>query len=272
MGRDADARAHAAGRVAGGGGRRCERADAGAGRLRRVPALAARRGAGIRGGESVSRAAIVIASLWLASAASPANAKSSEAKRERERRAQALEDLDIDIDLDLPDLAIPDIDIPDIDIDLPQMLARSMPHDRRVDEDEDDDHDVEVDVGDDDDVAVTDDRGGKAKIYKLNKQRAIRVPRMHLGEDDHDSAEREATAQAKGRGSATLPVKGPVTFQIRAQAGEVEVVGSDRKQVSVTLSEAPAEDIALFAFGDRVEPSFHGRRTLRRGKLRVELP
>jgi hypothetical protein len=95
---------------------------------------------------------------------------------------------------------------------------------------------------------------------------------MHLGEDDHESDERDATAQARGRGSAILPVKGPVTFQVRAQAGDIEVVATDKRQVSVTLTEAAAEDIALFAFGDRVEPSFRGRRTLRRGKLRVELP
>ena len=59
---------------------------------------------------------------------------------------------------------------------------------------------------------------------------------------------------------------------MRAQAGEVEVVATDKRQVSVTLTEAPADEITLYAFGDRVEPSFRGRRTLRRGKLRVELP
>jgi len=106
----------------------------------------------------------------------------------------------------------------------------------------------------------------------MNQKRVFRAPHVHLGEDDRDFDEREATAQAKGRGSATLPVKGPVTFQVRAQAGEVEVVGTDKRQVSVTLSDAPPDEIALFAFGDRVEPSFRGRRTLRRGKLRVELP
>jgi len=70
-----------------------------------------------------------------------------------------------------------------------------------------------------------------------------RRPRVRLGEEERDSDERDATAQAKGRGSATLPVKGPITFQIRAQAGEVEVIATDKKQVSVTLSEAPAEDL-----------------------------
>src|SRR2546430_8690061 len=58
----------------------------------------------------------------------------------------------------------------------------------------------------------------------------------------------------------------------RAQSGDVEVVSTDKPQVLISVSEAPAEEVALYAFGDRVEPSFRGRRTLRRGKLRVELP
>jgi len=160
---------------------------------------------------------------------------------------------------------LPDLDLSGIEIELPHLLVRAS---SRHPEDEDQDEEVD----DDGDVEVSDDHGVKVKIYKLNEKRVFRAPRVHLGEDDRDFDEREATAQAKGRGSATLAVKGPVTFQVRAQAGEVEVVATDKHQVSVTLSDAPVEDIALFAFGDRVEPSFRGRRTLRRGKLRVELP
>jgi len=71
------------------------------------------------------------------------------------------------------------------------------------------------------------------------------------------------TRQPRRRAAKRDPAgEGAITFQIRAQAGEVEVIATDKKQVSVTLSEAPAEDIALYAFGDRVEPAFHGRRTL----------
>jgi hypothetical protein len=161
---------------------------------------------------------------------------------------------------------VPKLDLPEFEFELP-MLARS--GSRHQDEDEDEDVDVDEDQ---DDVEVNSDQGSKVKVYKLNQKRVIRAPRVHLGEDDREFDEREATAQAKGRGTASLSVKGPVTFQVRAQAGEVEVVATDKRQVTVSLSEAPVEEIALFAFGDRVEPSFRGRRTLRRGKLRVELP
>jgi hypothetical protein len=207
---------------------------------------------------------VVIAVLWSASAAE-AKPKSAEP----DRKAAKPERWEHDFHFEMPDLPIlprlPDLDLSGIEIDLPPLLAGTSPHDHESDEDQED-------PATDDDVDVSDDHGSKVKIYKLNRQRGIRPPRMHMGEDDHESDERDATAQAKGRGSATLPVKGPVTFQVRAQAADVEVIATDKRQVSVTLSEAPAEDIALFAFGDRVEPSFRGRRTLRRGQLRVELP
>jgi hypothetical protein len=162
---------------------------------------------------------------------------------------------------------LPDLDLSGIEIDLPELLASALPHEHGhdVDEDNDEDHEMGHDV-------EVDEDNDHVKIYKLNRQRSIRLPRMRIGEDDSASDEREATAQSRGRGSATLEVKGPVTFQVRAQAGEVEVTATDKRQVSVTLSDAPAEEIALYAFGDRVEPSFRGRRTLRRGKLHVELP
>ena len=215
------------------------------------------------------RAGVVTAVCILIAAAAQAKQKPAERERKAAPHEQWWEHLDLDLDLDLPDLppipGLPDLDFSDIDVHvgLPQMLARGSS--RMHEEDEEEDHDA------DDDVEV-DDHDGKVKVYKLNKQRGIRLPRVHLGEDDHEADERDATAQAKGRGSASLSVNGPVTFQVRAQAGEVDVVATDKRQVSVTLTEAPAEDIALFAFGDRIEPSFRGRRTLRRGRLRVELP
>ncbi len=159
-----------------------------------------------------------------------------------------------------------EIELPEIDIELPRLLAKAIP--RHSDPD---DEDIDIDVDDSGEDRVETGQDGKTKIYKLNPQR-IRVPRIRVGEDDRELDEREATGQAKGKGGATLEVKGPVTFQVRAQAGEVEVVATDKRQVSVTLTEAPADEITLYAFGDRVEPSFRGRRTLRRGKLRVELP
>ena len=193
------------------------------------------------------RAVVVMATLWLVSGAGEAKRGSAPTDWKSSHRQDWHEF--------------------DFEIDLPGLLARasSQTHDAE-------DAEEEQDAQGDDDMELRDDQGSRVKIYKLNPQRPVRPPRMHLGEDDHEFDEREATAQARGRGSAILPVKGPVTFQVRAQAGDIEVVASDKRQVSVTLTGAAAEDIALFAFGDRVEPSFRGRRTLRRGRLRVELP
>ncbi len=197
-----------------------------------------------------------------------AKARTEEDEGKPAQRHRVNRHLDIQIP-GIPGLPLlPQIDLSAIEIDLPELLASAMPHDHDVDVDVDDDEDHETNH----DVEVDEDRDGNVKVYKLNRQRSIRLPRMRIGEDDSESDEENATARSRGRGSATLQVKGPVTFQVRAQAGEVEVIATDKRQVTVTLSDAPAEDIALYAFGDRVEPAFRGRRTLRRGKLRVELP
>ena len=206
----------------------------------------------------------VITSAPAAKASSAADAKS--ARKDRHQLERDLQHLVLELP-DLPFLpALPDLDLSGIDIELPDLLANALSHGVDADEmDEDEEpagREVEPDEHDNENV----------KVYKLNRLHSIRLPRIRLREEGTESDERDATAQAKGRGSATLPVNGPVTFQVRAQAGEVEVIASDKKQVSVTLSDAPAEEIALYAFGDRVEPSFRGRRTLRRGKLRVEVP
>jgi len=210
----------------------------------------------------VIRAVVMMASLSLVSGAGEAKPGSAAPDWKSSQRQKWP-----DFDFQLPDVVIPELELPDFEIDFPGLLAWGPSRNPDSVDDEED-----QDAQGDDDMELRDDQGSRVKIYKLNPQRPVRPPRMHLGEDDHEFDEREATAQARGRGSAILPVKGPVTFQVRAQAGEIEVVATDKRQVSVTLSEAAAEDIALFAFGDRVEPSFRGRRTLRRGKLRVELP
>src|SRR5207245_1824560 len=221
-----------------------------------VPALPARRGAGLGGGNSVIRAVLMPAVTRLAA---PVLAKTAAAEADRQSARRDWHQLERDWqhpELDLPDIpflpGLPDLDLSGIEIDLPELLAKAMPHDRDPDQADEDEEDRGREVEPDE------DRDDNVRVYKLNRQHSIRLPRVRLGEEESDSDERDATAQAKGRGSATLPVKGPITFQIRAQAGEVEVIATDKKQVSVTLSEAPAEDIALYAFGDRVEPAFHG--------------
>ena len=198
-------------------------------------------------------------------------------------------DFDFDFDIDVPDVQV---EVPEISVDLPdlselaslsalsalefpemkssQMMARN--RDRRRDRDQQDEDDDDRDA--DQQVDSEDDHGAKVRVYKLSPQQRIHLPRVgRLPEMDEDELdERRATGQARGRGSATLQVRGPITFQLRAQTGEVEIVSTDKQQVSVSLSDAPAGEVALYAFGDRVEASFGGRRTLRRGKLRVELP
>jgi len=180
----------------------------------------------------------------------------------------AVPDLDIDVD----------ISVPDIDIRLPEIVLPALPgllmarghergHDPADDDDDDDDRDdQDNDQGDHNDQGV--------HIYKMTPQAPrIHVPRVRVrSDDDEDWDERDATAQARGRGSVTLPVKGPVTLQVRVQNGDITVATAAGSQVRMTLEDSSDQDVALYAFGDRVQPVFRGRRTLRHGKLRVELP
>jgi len=91
-------------------------------------------------------------------------------------------------------------------------------------------------------------------------------------EDDEEADVPSTRAKAKN-GVATLPAKGPVTVRVRAQSGEVEVVGSDRPQVTAMLSDVPSrDDVQLSQSGDRIDVQVGSRKALRRGKLRVEAP
>jgi hypothetical protein len=188
------------------------------------------------------------------------------------------------IDVDIPE--IPEIhqliEIPDfseiLEMDFGEMqgLPRLLAHSGRTGHSRtgDDDDEESDDDNDDKDKTTRPDQKG-VHVYRMNDwskfQNAFRWPRVRVRDED-DFDERNATGQARGNGSATLAVKGPVTFQMHAQAGEVEVVGTDKQQVSISVGDAPAEEVRLSAFGDRIEPSFRGRRLLRRGKLHVELP
>src|SRR5260370_5921180 len=160
---------------------------------------------------------------------------------------------------DLPDIDLSEMELPEIDVqvlaDVPQIVAS-----------EEGDEDQDSDEGTDE------HEHPGVHVYKMRPEQRIRIPRIHEGWGHGEWNEgkwwSDATAQAKGRGGAALPVKGPVTFQLHAQAGDIDVVSTDKQQVMVTVSDAPPEDVALYAFGDRVEPSFRGRRSLRRGKMR----
>ena len=91
--------------------------------------------------------------------------------------------------------------------------------------------------------------------------------------DDEGSGE-APSARANGKnGAASLAVKGPFTFRLRVQSGEVEVVPSEKPQIALSVDGVPATgDVQILQFGDRIEAEFNGRRQLRRGRLRVELP
>lgn len=142
------------------------------------------------------------------------------------------------------------------------------------DSDEDDEEDPDDDEGD------SDHRDGD-RVYRMDRSREElralrdrireRAPRAR-GDDEDDDRDSRATGKARGIGSASLAVRGPITLQLRAHSGDMEIVSSDRPAVSMTLSDSPSQEIALFAFGDRVEAKFRGQRDLRRGKLRVEVP
>jgi DUF4097 and DUF4098 domain-containing protein YvlB len=92
--------------------------------------------------------------------------------------------------------------------------------------------------------------------------------------DDEGSSGQQPTARAAGKdGSATLAVKGPITFSLRMQSGEAEVVASNKPQVTLTVSgTAKSGDLQLVQFGDRVEAEFGGHMAIRHGRVRVELP
>jgi hypothetical protein len=138
-------------------------------------------------------------------------------------------------EIDIPEIHIPELDFDIPDLDVPRLLAEA-----------DGDHEG---------------RGWWSHGMRHNDQADQDAQDMPTG----------ASAQAQGRGSATLAVKGPVTFRLRAQGGDVEVVASDQQRVAVSLADS-TDEIALYAWGDRVEPSFRNRRGLRHGKLRVEVP
>ena len=77
---------------------------------------------------------------------------------------------------------------------------------------------------------------------------------------------------ASGAGSASAKVTGPVKLELRAYAADLEVVASDKPAVTLTVEGKPGLRVALFASGDRLEAQFSGKRQLREGRARIELP
>ena len=81
------------------------------------------------------------------------------------------------------------------------------------------------------------------------------------------------TRLASGIGSVGTNASGPITFFLRVASATVEVVASEGALVRVTLQDQPRAGLSLVSTGgDRLEAEFDGRRRLRSGKLRIEVP
>jgi Putative adhesin len=211
-------------------------------------------------------------------------------------------DIDLpDIDIDLPDIDIPDIQIPEIKIpkihipkihipriDIPDVSFLIAHASKNHQQDDDaDDEDCDEDCGPDMPVPAVppvppnapgqqferEDRNGM-HVYRMQTTHPGNSTRIHIGrhDDDSESDESGSTARAQGKGSATLAVKGPVTFRFSARGGNIEVTSTDKPQVTIRVEGQEGADVALYSFGDRVEPRFRNRHSLRGGKLHVELP
>jgi DUF4097 and DUF4098 domain-containing protein YvlB len=76
---------------------------------------------------------------------------------------------------------------------------------------------------------------------------------------------------AAGTGSATAHVAGPVKLELRAYAAEVEIVAAEGPRIAISLADKSVH-VALSISGERVEAQFGGKRQLRQGKARIELP
>jgi hypothetical protein len=188
-----------------------------------------------------------------------------------------------DLHFDLRGFEMPDLDLSDLRRELGKLrsLARLRDLDltgpgllalRDEDEDSEDSDDEASDAGTSDRARQERDRATRDRDL-WNQGRWDRS-RWRSRFDDEDASGEQPSSRAAGKnGAATLAVKGPVTFRLRVQSGEVEVVASDKPQIALSVDGVPvAGGVQLLQFGDRVEAEFSGRRQLRRGRLRVELP
>jgi hypothetical protein len=154
----------------------------------------------------------------------------------------------------VPRVEVPEleVDVPEFEVDVPDVSLAM------AGEDEGDEDDADQAFRDAD------------KSHRDARQRH----RDSMRGADDDSFDEKPTARAEGKdGSATLPVKGPVTVRLRVQAGEALVVASDKPQVVVTIRGVPRpRDLQLVQFGDRVETRIGGSSQLRHGEMRVEVP
>jgi len=79
-------------------------------------------------------------------------------------------------------------------------------------------------------------------------------------------------AVASGTGAATAPARAPLTFELRTYAAAVEVVQARAESVTVSTPDAPAARIEIEVNGGRFEARVDGRRQVREGRIRLEVP
>jgi DUF4097 and DUF4098 domain-containing protein YvlB len=80
------------------------------------------------------------------------------------------------------------------------------------------------------------------------------------------------SAALSGAGSATAPVQGPVTFELRTYAADVEIVQGRADSVTLSMPGSPKARVEIEAAGGRFEARVDGRRQLREGKVKLSVP
>jgi hypothetical protein len=200
-----------------------------------------------------------------------------------------------ELDLDLHGIEMPDLDFSQLRTELRALEKLGQLHLPGLrllaqrDEDEDDE-DQDAGPAERDRAKRDADRNSRdAETRAREEERRAREEERRSRQEERRSRERdrwrsrfdidegsgeEPSARATGKGGvASLAVKGPVTFRLRVQSGEVEVVPSEKPQIALSVDGVPVTgDVQILQFGDRIEAEFNGRRQLRRGRLRVELP
>jgi DUF4097 and DUF4098 domain-containing protein YvlB len=79
-------------------------------------------------------------------------------------------------------------------------------------------------------------------------------------------------AAASGTGSATAPAQGAVSFELRTYSASVEVVQGRGDAVTLSTPGAANVRVEIEVSGGRFEARIDGRRQVRDGKVKLELP
>jgi hypothetical protein len=81
-----------------------------------------------------------------------------------------------------------------------------------------------------------------------------------------------AAAASSGAGTVSVPIEGPVNVEVRTDAASVEVVQGPAGTLAVSTPGEAAARIDVEGAGTRYEVRVDGRRQVRSGRLRVQVP